>query len=108
MFAVAFLAQEVRARAERQKRRTHRAQIVMIVDEAAWIALAIAPDIRTAGILGIGPPIRAFAVVIVGRDRHALGPVLRYAPRPALRGGVRQRAHLLGLPEVRSQRLGFL
>ena len=81
---VARVVQEKGRGAEREHGVAHGIERVLVGHEAAGVDLAVAAHIRAVGILGIGPPVGRLAVVVVGVQVDAFGPVGSDGPGPSL------------------------
>ena len=103
MIGAACFAQKERAHAQRQNRLGHLLQVAAVAHEAPRIALAVLADIRTSGVLGVGPPVRPFADIVVRPGVHVQPsrPLVSDAPRSVAQ---RLGSELVDLGEIIGQR----
>ena len=66
--------------AERKDRVAHGIESRPVGGEAVGVDLTIAAEVRAAGVGGVGPPVGGFAVVVVGIEVHAFGPLGSHRP----------------------------
>ena len=67
--------------AEREDRVAHGIESRPVGGEAVGVDLAVAAEVRAAGVGGVGPPVGGFAVVVVGIEIHAFRPFGSHRPR---------------------------